>query len=93
MTLDLTMADFDMLDDAIFQRAGNAATAREGARWHELRVKLNRAAVALEQEQCACGHSRKNHRGNGCDKCIICQCKNFESAHEPSNQGHTSGSL
>ena len=56
MSLDLTMADFDMLDDAIFQRAGDA----------------------LEQEQCSCGHSRKNHRGNGQDKCIICHCKTFE---------------
>ena len=36
------------------------------------------AAVALEQEQCSCGHSRKNHRGNGQDKCIICHCKTFE---------------
>lgn len=85
MSLNLTMADFDMLDDAIFQRAGDAATEREEDRWHALRVKLNRAAVALEQEQCSCGHARKNHRGNGIDKCVICHCEKFKtSSGDPS---------
>lgn len=75
--LDLTMADFDMLDNALFQRAGDAATEREEDRWLTLRAKLTRAALALEREECACGHARKSHRGDGKAKCVICHCSAF----------------
>lgn len=78
--IDLTMADFDMLGDAIFQRAGDADTAREEDRWLTLSAKLRTAALELERQACACGHARKSHRGDGKAKCIICHCLAFDRA-------------
>lgn len=86
-TLDLTMADFDMLDDALFQRAGDAATAREESRWLSLRAKLGVEAVKLERQECACGHARKSHRGDGKRRCVICSCRTFEDAARREDRG------
>ena len=85
MTLDLSMADFDMLNDAVFQRAGDATNEREEDRWLTLQAKLSRAAVDLERSKCQCEHARKSHRGDGRDKCLICQCKSFQAASEPTD--------
>jgi|GEM_PF-3646400 len=83
MPVTLTMADFDMIDDALFQRAADSPNERQEDQWLALRSKVGRLAQDLEQAQCSCAHPRRAHRSDGAGKCVICQCGGFDEIAVP----------
>lgn len=77
----LTIREFSMLHDAVFQRSADARTEREENLWLGLDAKLQRLSQQLEREQCDCGHARKSHRTATAtaeiSTCRICHCTHF----------------
>lgn len=75
----LTIREFEMLRDAVFQRSADARTEPEEDRWLGLDAKLQRLSQQLEREQCDCGHARKSHRAatEEVSTCRICHCTHF----------------
>ena len=78
----LTIRDFEMLRDAVFQRSADARTEREEDRWLGLDAKLQRLSQQLERAQCTCGHTRKSHRTatEQVSTCLVCHCRRFTAA-------------
>lgn len=85
----LTIREYSMLRDAVFQRSADARTEREEDRWLSLDAKLQRLSQRLERERCSCGHARKSHRTatEEASTCRICHCTHFtaEQNQERSN--------
>lgn len=90
----LTLRDFAMLRDAVFQRSADARNAREEDRWLSLDSKLRRMESAAERKSCRCGHARKSHRSATpvVSTCLICQCQSFDHAPAAAPNGGSLGS-
>ncbi|MGO1851841.1 MAG: hypothetical protein ACTH0V_00345 [Microbacteriaceae bacterium] len=74
-----SLRDLEMLRNAVFQRAADAAKECVEDRWLELDAKLYRLQVELGQLACRCGHARRSHRHRTelTSTCTICQCRAF----------------
>lgn len=80
----LTIREYSMLRDAVFQRSADASTEREEDRWLDLDAKLQRLSRQLERAECRCGHARGSHRAatEQVSTCLICHCKHFDPLAE-----------
>lgn len=81
MTEQLTLREIEMIQDALFQRAGDAATEREEDRWLALERKVALMNHNMRAQACECGHLRGAHRSRtDVSTCVICHCTAFTPA-------------
>lgn len=81
MTEQLTLRELEMIQDTVFQLAGDAPTVRQEDRSLALERKVAQMGRDMRAQACECGHLRGAHRSRtDVSTCVICHCTAFTRA-------------